>query len=169
MACVLKLINPKIKIIGVEPTNSNVMTRSIESNKPELFDTNKNKTIADTLAAPFAGDITFEFVKRYVDDIINVSEKEMVESLKLIIERLKIVPEPSAAACFVPILKKKVRAYKMKAKMKTNEELETIIDEKRKKRKQQKGSKRTRIRRNFCSTAYDSNISDSVFMGTRYG
>ena len=116
MACVLKLINPKIKIIGVEPINSNVMTRSIESNKPELFDTKKNKTIADTLAAPFAGDITFEFVKRYVDDIINVSEKEMIESLKLIIERLKIVPEPSAAACFVPILKKKIR-IKPKSKL----------------------------------------------------
>ena len=42
------------------------------------------------------------------------------------------------------ILKKKVRAARMKAKMKTNEELETIIDEKRKKRKQQKGSKRAR-------------------------
>ena len=104
MACVLKQINPKIKIIGVEPINSNVMTNSIKSGKPEIFDTINNKTIADTLAAPFAGKITFEYVKEYVDDIINVSEDEMIESLRMTIERLKIVPEPSASACFVPIV-----------------------------------------------------------------
>ena len=104
MACVLKQINPKIKIIGVEPINSNVMTNSIKSGKPEIFDTINNKTIADTLAAPFAGKITFEYNKEYVDDIINVSEDEMIESLRMMIERLKIVPEPSASACFVPIV-----------------------------------------------------------------
>ena len=104
MACVLKQINPKIKIIGVEPINSNVMTNSIKSGEPEIFDTINNKTIADTLAAPFAGKITFEYVKEYVDDIINVSENEMIESLRMMIERLKIVPEPSASACFVPIV-----------------------------------------------------------------
>ena len=42
------------------------MTKSIESGKPQNFDTLKNMTIADTLAAPFAGDITFEYVKKYV-------------------------------------------------------------------------------------------------------
>ena len=104
MSCVLKQINPKIKIIGVEPIKSNVMTNSIKSGKPEIFDTINNKTIADTLAAPFAGKITFEYVKEYVDDIINVSEDEMIESLRMMIERLKIVPEPSASACFVPIV-----------------------------------------------------------------
>ena len=104
MACVLKQINPKIKIIGVEPINSNVMTNSIKSGIPEIFDTINNKTIADTLAAPFAGKITFEYVKEYVDDIINVSEDEMIGSLRMMIERLKIVPEPSASACFVPIV-----------------------------------------------------------------
>ena len=104
MACVLKQINPKIKIIGVEPIKSNVMTNSIKSGKPEIFDTINNKTIADTLNAPFAGKITFEYVKEYVDEIINVSEDEMIESLRMMIERLKIVPEPSASACFVPIV-----------------------------------------------------------------
>ena len=109
MSCVLKQINPKIKIIGVEPIKSNVMTNSIKSGKPEIFDTINNKTIADTLAAPFAGKITFEYVKEYVDDIINVSEDEMIESLRMMIERLKIVPEPSASACFVPIVCNKLK------------------------------------------------------------
>ena len=108
MACVLKQINPKIKIIGVEPIKSNVMTKSIKSGKPETFDTINNKTIADTLAAPFAGKITFEYVKEYVDEIINVSEDEIIESLRMMIERLKIVPEPSASACFVPIVCSKI-------------------------------------------------------------
>ena len=109
MSCVLKEINPNIKIIGVEPQNSNVMTKSISANNPENFDTLNNKTIADTLAAPFAGKITFEYVKKYVDQIINVSEDEMIESLRIMIERLKIVPEPAASACFVPIIFNKIR------------------------------------------------------------
>jgi len=109
MAYVLRKYNPKIKIIGVEPINSNVMTNSIKSNKPEIFDTLKNKTIADTLAAPFAGDITFEFVKEFVDEIINVSEQEMIDSLRIMIERLKIIPEPAASACLAPILFNKIK------------------------------------------------------------
>ena len=112
IACVLKSINPKIKIIGVEPINSNVMTKSISSNKPETFDTNINKTLADGLAAPFAGNLTFEFVKKYVDEIINVSENEMIESMRIIIERLKVIPEAAASACFVPILKNKLSIKK---------------------------------------------------------
>ena len=112
IACVLKSINPKIKIIGVEPINSNVMTKSILSNKPEIFDTNINKTLADGLAAPFAGNLTFEFVKKYVDEIINVSENEMIESMRVIIERLKVIPEAAASACFVPILKNKLSVQK---------------------------------------------------------
>ena len=112
IACVLKSINPKIKIIGVEPINSNVMTKSILSNKPEIFDTNINKTLADGLAAPFAGNLTFKFVKKYVDEIINVSENEMIESMRIIIERLKVIPEAAASACFVPILKNKLSIKK---------------------------------------------------------
>ena len=112
IACVLKSINPKIKIIGVEPINSNVMTKSISSNKPETFDTNINKTLADGLAAPFAGNLTFEFVKKYVDEIINVSENEMIESMRVIIERLKVIPEAAASACFVPILRNKLNIKK---------------------------------------------------------
>lgn len=112
IACVLKSINPKIKIIGIEPINSNVMTKSISSNKPETFDTNINKTLADGLAAPFAGNLTFKFVKKYVDEIINVSENEMIESMRVIIERLKVIPEAAASACFVPILKNKLSIKK---------------------------------------------------------
>ena len=115
MAHVFKLFNPKIKIYGIEPVNSNVMSKSLKSGKVENFDTINNKTIADTLAAPFSGKITLEYVKKFVDDIILVSEKEMVNSIKFIIERLKIVPEPAAAACLVPILNNKI-SIKSKSK-----------------------------------------------------
>ena len=108
MACLFKSINPNIKIIGVEPINSNVMTKSIQSNKVENFDTIKNKTIADTLAAPFSGNLTLKFVKKYVDQIINVTEEEIILSMKEIIERLKIFPEPAASACFAPLLFDKI-------------------------------------------------------------
>ena len=77
-----------------------------------IIDTNINKTLADGLAAPFAGNLTFEFVKKYVDEIINVSENEMIESMRVIIERLKVIPEAAASACFVPILKNKLNIKK---------------------------------------------------------
>ena len=115
MSHVFKLFNPNIKIYGIEPVNSNVMSKSLKSGKVENFDTINNKTIADTLAAPFSGKITLEYVKKFVDDIILVSEKEMVNSIKFIIERLKIVPEPAAAACLVPILNNKI-SIKSKSK-----------------------------------------------------
>ena len=115
MSHVFKLFNQNIKIYGIEPVNSNVMSKSLKSGKVENFDTINNKTIADTLAAPFSGKITLEYVKKFVDDIILVSEKEMVNSIKFIIERLKIVPEPAAAACLVPILNNKI-SIKSKSK-----------------------------------------------------
>ena len=108
-----KQINPKIKIIGVEPTNSNLMTRSINSNKPETLEpNNKSETIADSLAPPFIGKIAFEYVKKYVDDIINVSEIEIIESTKEIMNKLKVIAEPGAAACFAPILHRKLNIRK---------------------------------------------------------
>ena len=74
MSHVFKLFNPNIKY-GIEPANSNVMSKSLKSGKVENFDTINNKTIADTLAAPFSGKITLEYVKKFVDDIILVSER----------------------------------------------------------------------------------------------
>jgi len=65
-------------------------------------------TVADGLAAPFAGRYTLAHVKEYVDEIVLVSDEEIIAALRLILERCKILTEPSAAASFAALLFDKV-------------------------------------------------------------
>ena len=65
-------------------------------------------TVADGLAAPFAGEHTLAHVERYVDEMVVVSDEEIVEAMGLILERCKVVAEPAAAATLAPLLSGKV-------------------------------------------------------------
>ena len=106
ISSVLKTLNPKIKIIGVEPLNSNVITKSLTSNKPELL--SSNNTIADGLAAPFAGNITLKYIKKFVDKVVCVKESEIKNSLKQIIKNEKLIVEPAAAATIAALVYDKI-------------------------------------------------------------
>jgi threonine dehydratase len=61
-------------------------------------------TIADGLAAPFAGHHTLAHVREFVDDILLVSDQEIVDAMRLILDRLKVVAEPAAAAALAPFV-----------------------------------------------------------------
>jgi len=106
ISSVLKTLNPKIKIIGVEPINSNVISKSLISNKPESL--SYNMTIADGLAAPFAGNITFKYIKKFVDKVVCVNETEIKNSLKQIINSEKIIIEPAAATTIAALVYDKI-------------------------------------------------------------
>ena len=110
IASVLKTLNPKIKIFGVEPINSNVISRSLISNSPEVL--SSNETIADGLAAPFAGKITLSYIKKYVDKIVCVSEEEIKNSIKSIVYNEKIIPEPAAATTIAALKYNKINIPK---------------------------------------------------------
>ena len=98
----MKAHNPKIKIIGVEPEGADGMRQSLEKKKPVTLDS--INTIADGLSAPFIGKRNFEIVQKHIDQLITVSDKEIIESMWLIFERTKLFVEPSAAAGLAPIL-----------------------------------------------------------------
>ena len=66
------------------------------------------KTIADGLLTSL-GKINFEIIKEYVDDIITVSEAEIIEAMRLVYERMKIIIEPSCAVPLAALLKNKER------------------------------------------------------------
>ena len=91
----MKAHNPKIKIIGVEPEGADGMRQSLEKKKPVTLDS--INTIADGLSAPFIGKRNFEIVQKHIDQLITVSDKEIIESMWLIFERTKLFVEPSAA------------------------------------------------------------------------
>ncbi len=106
VATVLKANNPAIKIIGVEPIGAAAMSQSLQQNT--VVHLNKADTIADGLAAPFAGEYTLAHVKQYVDEVVLISDEEMIEALWLILERCKLLPEPAGAAGFAALLSKKI-------------------------------------------------------------
>ena len=69
----------------------------------------KVDTIADGLAAPFAGQHTLFHVQAHVDDLVIVTDPAIVEAMRLILERCKVVAEPAAAATLAGLLSGKIK------------------------------------------------------------
>lgn len=94
------------KVIGAEPFEVDDAYRSLQSGKIEHnIATN---TIADGLKTNL-GDMTFAIIQNYVSEIIRITEDEIVEAMKLIWERMKIIVEPSSAVTLAAILKNKAQ------------------------------------------------------------
>lgn len=96
-----KSINNKIEVIGGEPEMADDAYKSFKSGI--LIPSENPKTIADGLLTSLS-DLTFEIIRNNVDDILLASEKSIVETMKLIWERMKIIVEPSSAVPLAAIL-----------------------------------------------------------------
>lgn len=92
------------EVIGAEPKAVDDAFRSLKSGKIEKNET--TNTIADGLRTHL-GDINFPIIQKYVEKIITVEEHDIINAMKLIFERLKIVIEPSSAVAFAAVLKEK--------------------------------------------------------------
>ncbi|MGN7515210.1 MAG: pyridoxal-phosphate dependent enzyme [Allomuricauda sp.] len=92
------------KTVGGEPFEVDDAYRSLKSGKIETNTT--TNTIADGLKTQL-GDKNFPIIQKHVDDIIRVTEEEIISAMRLIWERLKIVCEPSSAVALAAVLKKK--------------------------------------------------------------
>lgn len=90
-----KHLRPQIRIFGVEPEAGNDTWQSMR--KGERVEIPVPKTIADGLQTPVPGKITFPIVQELVEDILLASDDEMVETLSFILERMKVLTEPSGA------------------------------------------------------------------------
>ncbi len=106
IATAVKAGKPGIKVFGVEPEGASAMTQSLQRGEPVHLD--RIDTVADGLAAPFAGRHTLNHVQAYVDDVVMVSDREIVEAMGLILERCKVVAEPAAAAPLAALLSGKI-------------------------------------------------------------
>ncbi|MBE5937312.1 MAG: threonine ammonia-lyase [Lachnospiraceae bacterium] len=93
VSTLVKLLNPGIKVIGVEPAGANCMQQSIKEDKVVTLTT--AQTIADGTAVKTPGDITFEYVKRNIDEIITVEDDELIEAYLDMVENHKMVCENS--------------------------------------------------------------------------
>ena len=93
IASAAKLKNPQVKVIGVEPEGAASAIAALEKGKVvELAEAN---TIADGTAVKRIGDLNFEYIKKYVDEIITVSDYELMEAFLLLVEKHKIIAENS--------------------------------------------------------------------------
>jgi len=103
IAVAIKEQRPETRIYGIEPEHSNAMWEALRHQGPVLLP--RVETIADGLAAAITEDINFSIVKHYADEIILVSDREILEATLFLLERAKIVVEPSAAASVAGLLK----------------------------------------------------------------
>jgi len=106
IATAVKNVNPKVKIIGVQPTGASAMYLSLKNNK--LSEIPSIKTVADGLTAKKPGEVTFSIVKELVDEIVLVTDEEIISSMLLILERAKLLVEPAGAASLAAVIYKKV-------------------------------------------------------------
>lgn len=103
-ALTTKYISPKTKVIAGEPSGADDAFRSFQNKK--LIPMEIPKTIADGLLTSL-GKINFRIIMQYVDDILTVSDEEIVEAMRLVYERMKIIIEPSCAVPLAALLKNK--------------------------------------------------------------
>lgn len=106
VAFVIKSINPKIKVIGVQASNAASMVESINSKK--IKELNIVNTFADGIAVKCPGDITYDLISKYVDDLVTVTEDEIATSILSLIEKQKIISEGAGAVSVAAALFDKV-------------------------------------------------------------
>ena len=106
IASAVKNINPKTKVIGIEPEGAAGMTAALKEGKPVKLE--RLDTIADGLAAPYAGKLNLEMVQKYVDDVILIPDSAIAEAVKILLERSKLWVEPAGAASVAALLSGKI-------------------------------------------------------------
>lgn len=102
ISAAVKALKPHIQIIGVQTKNVPSMANSVTLGRIETVP--GSPTIADGIAVKTPGDITFDIIKRNVDDIVTVDEDEIANAILLLLERAKLTTEGAGAAAVAAVL-----------------------------------------------------------------
>ena len=95
VACAIKSLNPRVKVYGVQAENAPSMARSRQMDEIVTLDT--VATFADGIAVKTPGDVTYAMAKRFVDDVVTVSEDEIAAAILALIEKQKLIAEGAGA------------------------------------------------------------------------
>jgi threonine dehydratase len=106
MACAIKAINPKVRVIGAQTSRLPSMKVALEHKKPVTIPA--KKTIADGIAVRRAGDVTFPLVQKYVDDVVIVDDEEIANAILLMLEKEKTLTEGAGAVATAAVVQKKI-------------------------------------------------------------
>jgi threonine dehydratase len=107
VACAVKEMKPKIRVVGVQTSKLPSMKAAIE--KKKVVTLPAEKTIADGIAVRSAGVHTFPLVRKYVDEIVTVDEEEIANAILLLLEKEKTLTEGAGAVAAAAVLNKKTR------------------------------------------------------------
>jgi len=112
IAVAIKEVNPRIRVIGVQTEALPSMKASVAAGEPVTVP--PGRTIADGIAVKRPGEHTLAYVRRYVDEIVTVSEEEIANAILLLLEREKTVAEGAGAASVAALVHGHVPAAKGK-------------------------------------------------------
>jgi threonine dehydratase len=101
-ATAAKALRPSIRVVGVEPAAGDDTRRSLEAGRRIRIDA--PRTIADGLQAHIPGELTFELNRHLVDEIVTVADDQILEAMRFLFERMKVVAEPSGAVGLAALL-----------------------------------------------------------------
>jgi threonine dehydratase len=102
VAAAVRQVRPTARVVGVEPSGADAMRQSIAKGEPVRLA--KLDTIADGLAAPFAGVHTLAHVQAFVDDMVLVEDAAILDAMRALMKRARILPEPAGAAATAALL-----------------------------------------------------------------
>ena len=105
MAVAIKALRPDVRVIGIEPEGAPTMRRSLDEGTPQRI---SPQTVADGLAAPVVGEMTLDAVRRYVDDVVVITDEEILAGLRDLASYAKLLVEPAGAAAVGALLAGKV-------------------------------------------------------------
>ena len=106
-ATVAKTLQPSIRVAGVEPATGNDTAQSLAAGK--RVNVGVPRTIADGLQAAEPGELTFDVNRGLVDEIVTVSDAEIVDAMAFLFDRMKLVVEPSGAVGIAALLNGRLR------------------------------------------------------------
>ncbi len=107
-AIAAKHLNSKCRVVGIEPATGDDATRTFHTKT--LHTVHNPETIADGARTPSLGKLTFPLVMRYVNDMVTVTDDELLKAMFFLWERMKLVVEPTGALAFCALLEKKIDA-----------------------------------------------------------
>jgi threonine dehydratase len=102
IAAAVKQINPDCAVYGVEPFGADALYRSFASGVPETLE--RVDTVADSLGAPYAMQYSFDVCRRFVNEVVRVSDDEICQAMLHLCRDAKLVAEPAAAVATAALL-----------------------------------------------------------------
>ena len=107
VATAIKVHKPAARVIGVEPSGAPKLSRARTAGAPVKLD--RTSSIADGLLAVEIGHLTFAHHQRYIDDVILVDDGAMKRAMRVLLDRAKLVTEPSGAVTVAAIMEARTR------------------------------------------------------------